>query len=124
MLPTDVLVSAAAALLGRCRGTAAAEIDGVASSTPFPLPPVATTALIRRKSLDDTIASKHASIDREVAAHHEGPHRGVLLRQPIGFVSEIGLVFSTIDEDQTRKAGGTPVRFVQGVTPASTPTQT
>jgi len=69
-----------------------------ATTTPSP---VSATALIRRQSLDNAIARQHTSIDRKVAAHHERPHRCVLLSQPVGFVGEIGLVLSAIDQYQT-----------------------
>jgi len=65
-----------------------------------------------------------ASIDRKVPAYHERPHCCVLLSQPVGFVGEVCLIFPTIYEDKTGKPRGTPVRLVQGVTPASASTQT
>jgi hypothetical protein len=60
---------------------------------------VSTTALIGRQSLDDAITCQHASVHREVSANHKSPHGCVLLGQSIGFVREIGLVFSSIDQD-------------------------
>lgn len=71
----------------------------------MPLPPsVSATALIRRQSLNNAIASQHTSVDGKVAAHHKRPHRSILLSQPIGFVGEIGLIFPTIDENEACEA--------------------
>ena len=64
---------------------------------------VSATVLIRRQSLDNAIACQHTSIDRKVAAHHECPHCCILLSQPIGFVREIGLIFSAVNQYQTGK---------------------
>lgn len=37
-------------------------------------------SLSGRQPLYNTVASEHAPVDREVAAHHKRPHRGILLR--------------------------------------------
>jgi hypothetical protein len=111
-------------LLRRRGGAAAAEVDRVAAATVVVPPPVSATALIGRQPLDDAVARQHTSVDGKVAAHHEGTHRRVLLRQAVGFVGEIGLVLPAVDEHQTGEAGRVPVRLVQGVSPSSTPTQT
>jgi hypothetical protein len=63
--------------------------------------PVSATVLIRRQSLNNAIACQHTSIDRKVPADHERPHGCILLGQSIGFVREIRLVLSPIDEYQT-----------------------
>jgi hypothetical protein len=63
--------------------------------------PVSATVLIRRQSLNNAIACQHTSIDRKVPANHERPHGCILLGQSIGFVREIRLVLSPIDEYQT-----------------------
>lgn len=89
-----------------------------------PPSPVSATVLIRRQSLNNAVACQHTSIDRKVPAHHKRPHRCILLSQPIGFVREICLVLSPIDEYQTSVARRAPVRLVQGVAPASSSTQT
>ncbi len=68
----------------------------MAATTVPPL--VSATALIGRQSLDNAIACQHTSVDREVAANHERTHGCILLSQTVGLVSEIGLVFPTIDE--------------------------
>lgn len=81
-------------------------------------------ALIRRQSLDDAIASQHTSIHREVAAHHEGAHSRVLLRQSVALVREVRLVFAPIDEHEAGEARRAPVRLVQGIPPAAAPAQT
>jgi hypothetical protein len=114
-------VSVSSSFGGRC-GTAAAEIDRMASTTSSS--PVSATALIGRQSLDNAIACQHTSIDRKIPAYHERPHCCVLLSQPVGFVGEVCLIFSTIDEDKTGKPRRTPVRLVQGVAPTSASTQT
>ncbi len=60
--------------------------------------------LIRRQSLNNAIACQHTSIDGKVSAHHKRPHRCILLSQSIGFVREIRLVLSSIDEYQASVA--------------------
>ncbi len=85
---------------------------------------VSAAALIRRQALDNAIARQHPPIDRKVAAHHKGPHGRVLLRQPIGFVGEVGLGLPPIDEDQAGEARGTAIRFVQGISPTAASTET
>lgn len=52
-----------------------------------------------RESLDDSVAGEHATIDGEVAANHESPHSGILLRQLIRSVRLISLIFPAIDQD-------------------------
>ena len=80
---------------------------------------VSPTALSGRQPLDDAIACQHTSIDREIAAHHEGAHGSILLSQTIGLVCEIRLVFPAVDQYQARKARAAPVGVVPGVSPAS-----
>jgi hypothetical protein len=96
----------------------------VAAATVVVPPPVSATALIGRQPLDDAVARQHTSVDGKVAAHHEGTHRRILLRQAVRLVGKIGLVLSAVNEHQTGEAGRVPVRLVQGVSPSSTPTQT
>lgn len=103
---------------GRRCGTAAAEVDRMAATTSSP--PVSATALIGRQSLDNAVACQHTSVDRKIPAHHERSHCRVLLGQPIGFVGEIGLVFSAVDKNQTGKTRRAPVCLVQGITPTPT----
>ena len=85
---------------------------------------VSATTLIGRQSLDNTVTCQHTSIDRKIAAHHEGTHSRILLSQPIGFVCEIRLVLPAIDQHQTGVARGASVGLIQGVSPTSTSTQT
>lgn len=61
--------------------------------------PSLATGLVRRQALDDTIAGKHAAIDREVPADHKGTHGCVFLGQGASFVCEICLVLAPIDQD-------------------------
>lgn len=110
-------------LFRRRRRTAAAEVDRVAASTVVVLPALPARALTRRQPLDHAVARQHASIDREVAADHERPHRRVLLRQPVGLVGEVGLVLAAVDQHEAGEPRGVAVRLVQGVSPSSTPTQ-
>ena len=63
--------------------------------------PVSATVLIRRQSLNNAIACQHTSIHGKVPADHERPHCRILLSQSIGFVRQIRLVLSPIDENQT-----------------------
>jgi hypothetical protein len=85
--------------------------------------PVPATALAGRQPLDHAVARQHASVDREVAAYHEGPHGRVLLSQPVGLVREVGLVLPAIDEHEAGEARRAAVRLVQGISPSSTPAQ-
>lgn len=67
------------AVPGRCRAALASGIS------------------IGRKSLDNTVASKHAAVDGKVAANHEGTHGSVLLSQQVGLVCQVGLVLASVD---------------------------
>ncbi|KFY10575.1 hypothetical protein V492_04943 [Pseudogymnoascus sp. VKM F-4246] len=80
---------------------------------------VARSPISGRQPLDDTVPGQHPAIDREVAAHHEGTHGRVLLRQLIRFVRQVGTVLASIDEHETGEAGAAPVDLVHGVPPAA-----
>jgi hypothetical protein len=69
-------------------------------------------SLSGRKALYDPIPGKHPTIDREVPAHHEGPHGCVLLGQVVRFVCKICLVLASIDQDQARVSIGVTVALV------------
>lgn len=60
---------------------------------------LAATAAIRgsRETLDDAVAGKHASVDREVAADHKSAHGGVFLGQNVGLVGQVGLILAAVD---------------------------
>lgn len=73
-----------------------------------------------RETLDDAVAGKHASVDREVAADHEGAHGGVFLGQDVGLVGQIGLVLAAVDQYEAGVATGVLVAFVGGISPSST----
>lgn len=73
--------------------------------------------------MNDTIASQHTPVDREVAADHESTHGSVLLGKDVRFVCKICLVFATIDKNQAGVAAVIPVAFVHGVCPSSTPAE-
>lgn len=49
------------------------------------------------KSLDNSVASKHAAVDGKVAANHERAHGSVLLSQQVGLVCQVGLVLASVD---------------------------
>lgn len=72
-----------------------------------------------RKTLHDAIAGEHSTIDREIPAHHEGPHGGVLLSQAVRFVCKICLVLAPIDQNQAGVATRVTVTFVCRVSPPS-----
>jgi hypothetical protein len=77
------------------------------------------------KALNNAVTGQHASIDREVTAHHESTHGGVLLSQNVRFVCEIRLIFSAIDKDKASVAVVVvPVALVHGVCPSSTTAKT
>jgi hypothetical protein len=76
------------------------------------------------KALHDSIPGKHPTIDREVSAHHEGPHGCILLGKAVRFVGEIGLVLATVDQNQASVATVVTVAFVRRVLPPSSPAQT
>lgn len=93
-------------LLGRSSRTTTTQIHRVTPpTTPTPMmmvvmsPPLLPTALTRRQALHDPIPRQHAAVDREVPAHHERAHGGVLLRQPVGRVGQVRLVLAPVDED-------------------------
>lgn len=76
------------------------------------------------EALNNAVAGKHATIDREVSAHHEGPHGRVFLSQEVRLVGEIRLVFTAVDENKASEATVITVTLVHGVRPSSTPTET
>ncbi len=84
---------------------------------------LALARIIGRETLDDAIAGKHAPIDGEVPADHEGSHRGVLLGQGIRFVRNVCLIFPAIDQDETCVPAGVPVALVGRVLPPTAPAQ-
>lgn len=61
--------------------------------------PMTDSVLAGWQALDDPIASQHPTINREVSAHHESTHGSVFLGQVVRFVSQVGLIFSTIDKN-------------------------
>lgn len=77
--------------------------------------------LVRWQALDDSVAGQHATIDGEVAAHHESTHGRVLLGQATGFVREIRLVLTPIDQNQASVAVGVTVALVHGILPPAAP---
>lgn len=77
-----------------------------------------------RQPLNNPVAGKHTTIDREVAADHEGTHGGVLLGQRVGFVSEIRLILSSVDQDQTGVTAVVPVALVCGIPPSTSSAKT
>lgn len=80
--------------------------------------------LCGRKTLNDAVASKHATIHREVAANHEGSHGSILLGQPIWFVGEIRLVLAAIDKNEASKATVIAVTLVHWVCPSTSSAKT
>lgn len=68
-------------------------------------------------ALNNAVAGQHATVYREVAAHHEGSHGSVLLRQASRLVEVVSLVFATVDQDEACVAPGFLVAFVRGVNP-------
>lgn len=44
---------------------------------------LAPAGIIGWETLDDTVTGKHASIDGEIPAHHEGSHSCIFLRQGV-----------------------------------------
>lgn len=71
------------------------------------------------KTLHNSIAGEHPTINRKVPAHHEGPHGGVLLGEAIRFVCQICLVLAAVDQDQASVATRITVAFVCRVLPPS-----
>lgn len=74
--------------------------------------PVLAIGLVCGEALDDAIARQHAAVDAEVAAHHEGPHGGVLARQLICLVGQVGLILAAVDQYQAGVPGLLTVAFV------------
>lgn len=84
---------------------------------------VATLGLGHRQPLNDAVAGQHATIHREVAAHHEGSHGSVLLRQEIRFVGEIGLILAAVDHNEARVAAVVTVTLVRRIRPPAAPAE-
>lgn len=76
-------------------------------------------AVGRRQALHNAVAGEHASIDREVTAHHKGTHSSILLGQQVGLICQVCLVLSAVDKDETCIAAGVTVALVRGVCPSS-----
>lgn len=81
---------------------------------------VLAVGLVRREALDDAVAGQHPTIDGKVAAHHKGPHGGVLLGQTVGRVGQISLVFPTVHQNQAGEAVGVAVALIGGILPSTT----
>jgi hypothetical protein len=77
--------------------------------------------IVSWQALDDAVAGKHASIDREVSADHKSTHGCILLGQAAGFVCKIRLVLAAIDQNQASIAARVAVALVHGVHPPTTP---
>jgi len=73
---------------------------------------VTTSMLVGGEPLDNTIPGQHASINGKVAADHEGTHGCILLSQHIGFICQIRLVLTSIDQDKTGISVSAPVCLV------------
>lgn len=78
----------------------------------------------RWKTLHNAIAGKHSSVDRKVTAHHEGPHGGVLLGQDTGFISQISLILSAVDQDMAGISTSVAMALVGRVHPSSSSAKT
>lgn len=76
-----------------------------------------------RQTLDNAVTGKHATVDGEVAANHEGTHGGIFLSQEIRFVGKVRLVLAAIDENKTRVAAGVAIALVCRVYPPSSPAE-
>lgn len=74
--------------------------------------------------LDDSVAGKHATVDGEVATHHEGTHGRVFLRQRIRFVGEVRLVLTAVDKNEARVATVITVALVRRIPPSSAAAKT
>lgn len=66
--------------------------------------PVLPVGLVRRQTLDNPIAGKHAIVDGEASADHERTHGGVLTRQLVRLVGQIRLVLPPVDQYQASVA--------------------
>jgi len=84
--------------------------------------PVLTADPFGRQSLNNAVSGQHTTVLGEVPAHHEGPHRGVLLRKVVRLVREVGPVLPAVHKNQT---GPAVVRVadavVRGVIPSTAP---
>lgn len=76
-----------------------------------------------REALDNSVAGKHAAVDGEVSAHHEGAHGRILLGEEVRLIGEIRLVLPAIDENKTSVASWITVALVHGVRPSSAPAE-
>lgn len=107
---------------------AASRVSAAAGTTPTatPLAAAAPAALVLGaarlvcgQALNDAVTGQHAAIDGEVAAHHEGSHGRVLLRQRVRGVGQVRLVLPPVDQDQTRVARVAAGAFVPRVCPST-----
>lgn len=76
-----------------------------------------------RETLDNSVACKHAAVDRKVSAHHEGTHSRVLLGKEVRLIGEIRLVLPAVDENKTSVASWVSVTLVHWIRPSSTPAE-
>lgn len=77
-----------------------------------------------RKALDDPVPGQHASIHREVPAHHKSAHSRVLLSQEIRRIGQIGLVLAAVHQHVASVPAGLAVALIGWIMPSSTPAQT
>lgn len=77
-----------------------------------------------REALHDTVPREHPSVGREILAHHERPHGGVLLRQGIRYVGEISLVLTAVDQDQAGEPARVTVALVRRILPPASSAET
>jgi len=75
--------------------------------------------LIGRQPLNDPVSGQHAPVDREVSAHHKGPHGGVLLSQHVRLVCEVRLILAAVHKNKAGVAVRVSVALVHGVPPTA-----